>query len=288
MEYYGTKRYAFPETAEEDRVSASFIANNPLALLRRMNSTSTNAGGWASSEMRTFLNTRVYNALAYKWQNIIKTVEVKSSRGNSDSSENVYISNDKLYLPANREVGGNTGVPYSKEVLNQTNISFLNSDRLRLKFPGVILNYLKSDAHPDGMVYIDESSDPTNSELTSYTAYTGDSGNPTVEIAKSTRPIKEGDVWLRPENNNGNTVKVGHIYMSPETIAKHSRIGYRAITNNNIQATNGGCWIRATYWWERSPSAANSTSFMYVYSYGYPSGSSNASYAVGVVLGFSI
>lgn len=288
MEYYGTKRYAFPETAGEDRVSASFIANNPLALLRRMNSTNTNAGGWASSEMRTFLNTRVYNALAYKWQNIIKTVEVKSSRGNSDSSENVYISNDKLYLPANREVGGNTGVPYSKEVLNQTNISFLNSDRLRIKFPGIILKYLKSDAHPDGMVYIDESSDPTNSELTSYTVYTGDSGNSTVEIAKSTRPIKEGDVWLRPENSGGNTIKVGHIYMSPETIAKHSRIGYRAITSNNIQASDGGCWVRASYWWERSPFASNSTNFMIVNSNGIPYYSNTASYGSGVALSFSI
>ena len=284
MEYYGTRRYAIPGTEEEDRASASFIANNPLTLLGKMNSTDTNAGGWAATQMRTFLNTRVYDALAYKWQNIIKTVEVKSSIGNSDSSSNTVISDDKLYLVSNREAGGNTSVPYNKEVLNQTTISFLTSDRLRVKFPGVILDYPKSTAHPNGIVFIDESSDPTNSELTSYAAYTGDSGNSTVEVAKSTRPIKEGDIWLRTEGGS----KIGYIYMSAETIAKHSRIGYRAITSNNIQASDGGCWIRAYGWLERSPTATNSTYFVYVNDYGYPNSHYYASSAYGVVLGFSI
>ena len=288
MEYYGTRRYAIPETEEEDRVSASFIANNPLSLLGKMNSSNTNAGGWAATQMRTFLNTRVYDALAYKWQNIIKTVEVKSSMGNSDSSSNTVISNDKIYLPANREVGGNTGIPYSKEVLNQTTISFLTSDRLRLKFSGIILDYPKSTNYPDGLVFINESSDPTNSELTSYAAYTGDSGNSTVEIAKSTRPIKEGDIWLRSVNSGGNTLKIGYVYMSSETIAKHSRIGYRAITGSNIQATNGGCWVRVDTWWERSPTATYSTTFMHVNNYGNPNNYNAASNAYGVVLGFSI
>lgn len=287
MEYYGTRRYAIPETEEEDRVSASFIANNPLSLLGKMNSSNTNAGGWAATQMRTFLNTRVYDALAYKWQNIIKTVEVKSSMGNGDSSSNTVISNDKIYLPANREVGGNTGIPYSKEVLNQTTISFLPSDRLRLKFPGVILDYPKSSTHPDGMVYINESSDPTNSELTSYAAYTGDSGDSTVEITKSTRPIKEGDIWLRLENSGNNTVKIGYIYMSSETIARHSRVGYRAIASSNIPAANGGCWVRAHGWWGRSPYASSSTYFMLVGGNGNPNGS-GASSGVGVAIGFSI
>ena len=284
MEYYGTRRYAISGTEEEDRVSASFIANNPLALLGKMNSTNTNAGGWAATQMRTFLNTRVYDALAYKWQNIIKTVEVKSSMGNGDSSSNTVISNDKIYLPASREVGGNTNVPYSKEVLNQTTISFLASTRLRLKFPGVILGYPKSTNHPDGLVFISESSDPTNSELTSYAAYTGDSGSSTVEITKSARPIRDGDVWLSPSSNNN----IGYIYISSSTISKHSRIGFRDISTNNIQAADGGYWIRANGWWNRSPYSSDSNKFIYVSNNGYSSISGDASSPFGVVLGLSI
>ena len=288
MEYYGTRRYDISGSSPRKRASASFLANNPLALFGKMNSTNTNAGGWAASQMRTFLNTRVYDALAYKWQNIIKTVEVMSSPGNSDSSGEVVTSNDKLYLPANMELGGYTSSPYKDEVLNQTPISFLTSDYLRIKFPGVILDYPKSTAHPNGMVFIDESSDPTNSELTSYAAYTGDSGSSTIEIAKSTRPIKEGDVWLRPENSGGNTVKTGHIYMSPETIAKHSRIGYKTITSNNVQASDGGCWVRAYNWSERSPNASGYAYFMVVTNSGNQNFGNYASNGNGVVLSFSI
>lgn len=284
MEYYGTRRYDISGSSPRKRASASFLANNPLALLGRMNSTNTNAGGWVASQMRTFLKTRVYDALAYKWQNIIKTVEVMSSPGNSDSSGEVVTSNDKLYLPANREVGGNTSSPYKDEVLNQTTISFLASIRLRLlKFPGVILGYPKSTNHPDGLVFISESSDPTNSELTSYAAYTGDSGSSTVEITKSARPIRDGDVWLNQSDNN-----VGYIYISSSTISKHSRIGFRNISTNNIQAADGGYWIRASGWWNRSPYSYDSNKFIYVSNSGYSSTSGDASSPFGVVLGLSI
>lgn len=256
MEYIGANRYLLPNSMS-NYANASFLANNTLPLLRRMNPTvngeNTNAGGWAESEMRTFLNTRLFEALPYKWQAVIKQVSVKSSAGGTSYS--ITTSNDKLYLAANREVGGSTASPYVDEVDVTSTISFFTNDRKRLKFCGVIIR--------DDAQYIIESTEPTL--LTSYT-------------------VNEGDIWVNTNNQN-----IGYIYMSADTIAKHTRIGYRAISNtDNIQASDGGCWVRAHYWWERSPYASNSTNFMDVGIYGYPGNVNVASSGIGVALSFSI
>ena len=252
MEYIGDNRYLLPDSMSS-YANASFLANNTLPLLRRMNPTNSNTGGWADCEMRDFLNTRLWNALSYKWQSVIKSVNVKSSIG--DQSYSISSSTDKLYLAANREVGGSTGSPYVDEVDVTSTISFFTNDRKRLKFCGVIVR--------DDAQYIVESTEPTL--LTSYT-------------------VNEGDIWVNSNNQN-----IGYIYMSSDTISKHSRIGYRAISSgDNVQASDGGCWVRAGGWWERSPNASNSTNVMSVYSYGPPSGSYNASSYIGVALSFSI
>lgn len=256
MEYIGANRYLLPNSMS-NYANASFLANNSLPLLRRMNpkvnNSDSNAGGWADCEMRTFLNTRLYEALPYKWQAVIKQVSVKSSAG--ATSYSITSSNDKLYLAANREVGGNTGSPYVDEVDVTSTISFFTNDRKRLKFCGVIVD--------DNAQYIVDSSEPTL--LTSYT-------------------VNEGDIWV-----NSNNQYAGYIYMSASTIAKHTRIGFRPVNHSdNIQASDGGCWVRTSIWWERSPYASYSTVFMYVGINGYPSSYNGAPDASGVALGFSI
>ena len=252
MEYIGANRYLLPNSMS-NHANASFLANNLLPLLRRMNPTNDNTGGWADCEMRTFLNTRLYEALPYKWQAVIKQVSVKSSAG--ATSYSITSSNDKLYLAANREVGGSTGSPYVDEVDVTSTISFFANDKQRLKFCGVIVD--------DNPQFIVDSSEPTL--LTSYT-------------------VNEGDIWVNTNNQN-----IGYIYMSASTIAKHTRIGYRAVSSSdNIQASDGGCWVRANNWWERSPNASNSTAFMLVSLGGYPNYTSTASLNLGVALSFSI
>ena len=251
MEYIGANRYLLPNSMS-NFANASFLANNILPLLRGMNSTNDNTGGWAESEMRTFLNTRIYEALPYKWQSVIKQVSVKSTAGGT--SDSITTSNDKLYLAANREVGGNTGSPYVDEVDVATTIRFFTNERKRLKFCGVIVR--------DDAQYIIESTEPTL--LTSYT-------------------VSEGDIWVNTNNQN-----IGYIYMSADTIAKHTRIGYRAVSStDNIQANDGGCWVRAYFWWERSPHTSTSTSFISVNNNGNLS-SNGAANLVGITIGFSI
>ena len=246
MEFAGADRYRLAGTTSQ-RANASFIANNALALLGRMNPTNTNVGGWDASAMRNLLNTRVFAALPTKWQSAIKKVKIMASAGNQ--SVEIITSEDYIYLASNREVGGYTTEPYASE---GNAISFFTNDRSRLKFTGIII---KEDAQR-----IVSDTDPTQMD-----AY----------------EVKEGDVWIKSN--------IGYVYMSADTVSKHTKFGWKAATHNdNIQASDGGCWVRTYYWWERSPYASSSANFMSVHYHGGPYGNYSASGGFGVVIGFSI
>ena len=68
-----------------------------------MNSTDTNVGGWPVSEMRTYVNGTIYNALPSELQNVIVTTTVVSSHGSTKGEAN-FTSSDKLYLLSTKEV----------------------------------------------------------------------------------------------------------------------------------------------------------------------------------------
>jgi hypothetical protein len=249
MEFAGANRYRLSGQTRQ-RANGSFIANNPLTLLHNMNASSTNVGGWDECKMRTFLATRILKAIPTKWRSALKEVKIFASAGNKSSE--IVVSEDILYLAANREVGGNTTEPYASE---GTAISFFTNDKSRVKFPGVVIE--------DDAQYITSNTDPTTS---------------------SSYDIQEGDVWIHSGNSN-----IGYIYFSAATKAKHSRIGFRDVTNgDNIQASNGGLWYRADYWWERSPNVGNAAYFCLVHSYGSPSYGTAYNNTYGVVVGFSI
>ena len=71
---------------------------------RAMNSTSTNVGGWPSTEMRTYLNGTFYNSLPSDLQAVIKPTRVISGHGSNDSTN--FTTTDKLYLLSSEEVYG--------------------------------------------------------------------------------------------------------------------------------------------------------------------------------------
>ena len=73
-----------------------------------INSTATNVGGWPASEMRTYVNGTIYDAIPNELQNIIATTTVVSSHG-STSGETNFTSSDKLYLLSTKEVWGKDG-----------------------------------------------------------------------------------------------------------------------------------------------------------------------------------
>ena len=69
----------------------------------KMNDTNTNAGGWPSTSMRTFVNNDIYNALSDEIKNAIIDTTVVSGHG-STSGETNFTSTDKLYLLAPKEI----------------------------------------------------------------------------------------------------------------------------------------------------------------------------------------
>jgi len=77
-----------------------------------MNSTSTNAGGWPATSMRSYVNNDIYNALPTEIKNSIINTYVVSGHGSGDTSgslaNNNFGSTDKLYLLSGKEVWNST------------------------------------------------------------------------------------------------------------------------------------------------------------------------------------
>ncbi len=86
---------------------------------QKFNSTTTNVGGWKDSEIRTYINSTIYNALPSDLQNVIVSTKVISGHG-STSGETNFETQDKLYLLNAQEVwNGNsydTSVGTSKQL----------------------------------------------------------------------------------------------------------------------------------------------------------------------------
>ncbi len=73
---------------------------------QKFNSTDTNVGGWKDSELRTYINGTIYNALPSELQSVITSTKVISGHGNT-SGETNFKTYDKLYLLSSEEIYGN-------------------------------------------------------------------------------------------------------------------------------------------------------------------------------------
>lgn len=182
MEYYGTEQYRLAGGTSQ-RANASFICNHLLGSRKmHMNTSNTNVGGWEECRMRTFLNSRLKEALPTVWQSMLKQVKINASAGNKSSE--IVISEDYIYLPCTTEMSNNTSEPYASE---GTYISWFTSDLKRLKFMGIIV--------PDDATGYTNASDPsTDASVT----------------------IKAGDVWK--VNNGAGHVYVEQDYLDKYAI----------------------------------------------------------------------
>ena len=77
----------------------------------RFNSTMTNVGGWKDSEIRTYINSTIFNSLPSELQNVIVVTKVISSHGRT-SGETNFETQDKLYLMSGEEIYGNISGTY--------------------------------------------------------------------------------------------------------------------------------------------------------------------------------
>lgn len=104
-------------TIQMDRIlyknttDASYSSNWPTVADEggKMNSTSTNVGGWTSCDRRTWCNSVFYNAVESGIKSLIKPVVKKTSEGNI--SDVINSDNDNVFLLSEIEVFGSA--PYS-------------------------------------------------------------------------------------------------------------------------------------------------------------------------------
>ena len=91
-------------TTETSETACGFVVEfADIITKQQFNSTNTNKGGWKDSELRTYVNGTIYNALPSDLQNVITTTKVISGHGNT-SGETSFETQDKLYLLNAQEV----------------------------------------------------------------------------------------------------------------------------------------------------------------------------------------
>ena len=91
-------------TTETSETACGFVLEFVDIITRqKMNSTNTNVGGWEDSEMRSYVNSTIYNALPSDLKSVIADTTVVSGHG-STSGESNFTTTDKLYLLSAHEV----------------------------------------------------------------------------------------------------------------------------------------------------------------------------------------
>ena len=91
-------------TTETSETACGFVVEFADIITKQpFSSTDTNVGGWRDSELRTYVNGTIYNALPSDLQNIIATTKVISGHGDNAGETN-FETQDKLYLLNAQEV----------------------------------------------------------------------------------------------------------------------------------------------------------------------------------------
>ena len=86
------------------RGTVDFISKDSMVTARSMNPTNTNVGGWAQCDLRTILNTTIYETLPQAVKDVIVEKTHKTSAGNKSTS--LVEHTDKLWLPTEYEIFG--------------------------------------------------------------------------------------------------------------------------------------------------------------------------------------
>ena len=89
---------------ESSETACEFVVEfADIITTQKFNSSITNVGGWRDSELRTYVNGTIYNALPSELQNVITTTKVISGHGETAGETN-FETQDKLYLLNAQEV----------------------------------------------------------------------------------------------------------------------------------------------------------------------------------------
>lgn len=114
------------------KAGMSIGMKNLLATTYRMNTSSTNAGGWDESEMRTSTMATLLSQLPSDLQSVIKQVNKKATAGSQ--SESITTSADKLWLLAMSEIFSATSIENSSTWIIANNADTYNAEGTQYKY----------------------------------------------------------------------------------------------------------------------------------------------------------
>ncbi len=157
----------------EQNTSVDFICASLLERTRYMNGTNNaNAGGFPESQMYKWLIGRVFPALPYEWQSMLRSCRVNYNNYLDGVSGDVQTMDAKIWIPAYAEISSTMSDPW---IYEGHQISFFVNNQSRAKFRGL--------AVPEGATYHQGDTDPT-----------------------TTSEVREGDVWKNQIYHDGQWV----------------------------------------------------------------------------------
>lgn len=134
-----TDASAYGATTKTGNAGITFQMHDMFATTYVMNSSSTNSGGWKSSDMRTSTMAIMKAYMPAAWQTAIKPVNKVSGTGGGSSSGTETVS-DSCFLLAEIEIFGYTS--YSGfEVEEGTQYAYYNAGNSKVKNKGGSANF---------------------------------------------------------------------------------------------------------------------------------------------------
>lgn len=110
--------------------SCAFLMTGLMGMIKKMNSTGTNAGGWAAMELCSWLQNRIFPAMPTLYQKIACQVNVNSTAGNQ--SKELVAAPVYLFQPSLQEMGahGNNS-NYMGDSMGTINVYTDNASRIK-------------------------------------------------------------------------------------------------------------------------------------------------------------
>ena len=130
---------------ESSETACGFVVEfADIITTQEFSSSMTNVGGWRDSELRTYINGTIYNALPSELQSAIATTKVISGHGYTTGEEN-FETQDKLYLLSGHEVyedGTSRPISDSDTSYNNTKqLDYYKNQGVTSSYAGAIKQY---------------------------------------------------------------------------------------------------------------------------------------------------
>ena len=206
-----------------------FILQDPLPLYKTYEQ---NKNIWNTTDMRSFLNGQIFDALPVEWQYIIRQVELTSNGYTGVNGQSTGTSEDKLYLVSNDDL---------------TSINNFNMQQERIKFAGI-----KMDSTMQ--IYTTEAFDSVAQVITD-SKFSNDPSTYVSATEGRTNMVSGKTIWIKPSAqivNNNTRSQVGFIYFDNDYLANHNFVCGRSKNYQyNLTPTNtniNGKWIQASIW----------------------------------------